>query len=265
MLTLLARPILLVLALMRPSLAGFVLRKKGVEQFIEHNGALMSVLDVIRAWQGDASLQEFFISVLKEQPHDAFFWEMPPISMEDLDADFRFVTVDGSRAFKGTAGNPRSFQHHFDLEPARSVVAFVNLGGDAVLVVPQPLGPHKHYAHLAAFVRGAPESQARALLRELGKQLETRLERGRVFVSTAGLGVPWLHLRLDDRPKYYRHQPYKNFPAAPAARRPAPVADELSESTAGYRLLVSMLLLPSLFLGMIWQRQRILKSIGFRI
>jgi len=29
------------------------------------------------------------------------------------------------------------------------------------------------------------------------------------WLSTAGLGVYWLHLRLDSRPKYYRYQPYK--------------------------------------------------------
>ncbi|MBX3248007.1 MAG: hypothetical protein KF901_12575 [Myxococcales bacterium] len=30
-----------------------------------------------------------------------------------------------------------------------------------------------------------------------------------VWLSTAGLGVDWLHVRLDARPKYYRHAPYK--------------------------------------------------------
>jgi len=29
------------------------------------------------------------------------------------------------------------------------------------------------------------------------------------WVSTAGMGVPWLHARLDTRPKYFRHAPYR--------------------------------------------------------
>jgi hypothetical protein len=40
--------------------------------------------------------------------------------------------------------------------------------------------------------------------------------RGRVrnyafdnWVSTAGTGVPWLHVRRDTRPKYDRHAPYR--------------------------------------------------------
>ena len=32
-----------------------------------------------------------------------------------------------------------------------------------------------------------------------------------VWVSTAGAGVSWLHVRLDDRPKYYGYQPYRNL------------------------------------------------------
>lgn len=29
-----------------------------------------------------------------------------------------------------------------------------------------------------------------------------------VWLSTAGAGVAWLHVRLDDRPKYYSYRPY---------------------------------------------------------
>jgi uncharacterized protein DUF6940 len=31
----------------------------------------------------------------------------------------------------------------------------------------------------------------------------------RPWVSTAGMGVPWLHVRLDTRPTYYRHAAYR--------------------------------------------------------
>jgi hypothetical protein len=29
-----------------------------------------------------------------------------------------------------------------------------------------------------------------------------------IWLSTAGMGVAWLHIRLDERPKYYSHKPY---------------------------------------------------------
>jgi len=36
-----------------------------------------------------------------------------------------------------------------------------------------------------------------------------RLSSRPVWLSTAGGGVSWLHVRLDDRPKYYHHAAYR--------------------------------------------------------
>lgn len=84
-----------------------------------------------------------------------------------------------------------------------------NLNGDAVLVGPCPVGPVKAYAHLAAFVREAPDAQKHALWKLVGELMERRLELTPDWLSTAGAGVPWLHVRLDRRPKYYSHAPYR--------------------------------------------------------
>ena len=29
------------------------------------------------------------------------------------------------------------------------------------------------------------------------------------WLSTAGMGIPWVHVRIDSYPKYYRFPPYK--------------------------------------------------------
>ena len=36
----------------------------------------------------------------------------------------------------------------------------------------------------------------------------TRSQRP-LWLSTNGLGVAWLHARIDARPKYYSHRPYR--------------------------------------------------------
>ena len=47
---------------------------------------------------------------------------------------------------------------------------------------------------------------------EVGRQMEKRLKEkpdDKVWMSTCGTGIYWLHLRLDSRPKYYTYTPYR--------------------------------------------------------
>jgi hypothetical protein len=89
------------------------------------------------------------------------------------------------------------------------VLAFPNLGRDAVLVVPCPSGPPASYVHLAAFVRQAPAPQVHELWRAVGAAMGARLSEKPVWLNTAGMGVSWLHVRLDSQPKYYGFEPYR--------------------------------------------------------
>ena len=73
---------------------------------------------------------------------------------------FEFVVLNSP----GLARRPDrdAFAAHFP-GPASGVAVFPNLGGDAIMVVPCPIGDESAYGHLAAFVRLAPESQRHAL------------------------------------------------------------------------------------------------------
>ncbi len=57
-----------------------------------------------------------------------------------------------------------------------------------------------------------PAWTTRALLREIGRAVATHVGHDALWVSTAGLGVSWLLVRLDARPKDYRHAPYERAP-----------------------------------------------------
>jgi hypothetical protein len=96
------------------------------------------------------------------------------------------------------------------------VVSFPNLGGDARLVVPtpQPGTPAPTYAHLARFCRQAPVAQLAALWRAVGTEVLAWWAgtTAPLWLSTSGLGVGWLHVRLDSRPKYYSYQPFRALP-----------------------------------------------------
>ena len=175
---------------------------------LRSEGRPLSYADVLRLWQRDASFRDWFVSLLEAVPFEAYFWETPPVTRATADRPFEFVLVE-SRELARVAPERAAFASHFAAAaPDQPALVFPNLGGDAQLVVPSPQGPIAAYAHLAAFVRGAPRAQAQAFWQTVGAEMEQRLCDRAIWLSTAGLGVSWLHLRLDSRPKYYRHRPY---------------------------------------------------------
>lgn len=183
---------------------------RGRRIVIEREGAPVSRAHVMGCWQRDSVFRAFFMHLLAQTPLDAFRWETPPVTRHNLDRPFEFVLLDAPELKR--AADPSDFAEHFRHAASGEVIEFTNLGGDARMVVPTPGEPRSAYAHLAAFTRGAPEQQQHALWQRVGAALERRLGERPVWLSTAGTGVPWLHLRLDTRPKYYLHAPYRSPP-----------------------------------------------------
>jgi hypothetical protein len=134
-------------------------------------------------------------------------WETPGITAADMQQPFEFVLLDSPELL--CRPNPGAFAEHFGSAKSK-IAVFPNLGGDAVMVVPCPLDDLTDYGHLAAFVRQAPEEQLHALWQAVGEAMVKRIGAKRVWLSTAGAGVPWLHVRLDDRPKYYGFARYRH-------------------------------------------------------
>lgn len=161
-------------------------------------------------------LQEDLGNVLRKQPQAGFFFETPGMTLgSSLITPFEFVTVPSPTLERVAHGSYDDFADVFarDNEPSRFVV-FPNLGGDALLLAPRPRG-EVDYPHIGGFLERAPAEDARELFRLLGEQVVLKLEREPskpVWVSTAGTGTYWLHVRLDDRPKYYSYAPYRALP-----------------------------------------------------
>jgi hypothetical protein len=191
-----------------------------------------------------AALRSQVIAAIRDAPFPAVFWECAPASgATAAQAPFEFVVVSSSALARVTAGEPDAFAEHLatpcaSAEAPPQVATFSNLGRDAVLVAPCPLAPatssappsssapaYGEYAHLAPFVRRAPAAQVHAFFQAVGAAALARLELNAadatsrattssakpVWLSTSGLGVFWLHVRLDDRPKYYTYAPFKRL------------------------------------------------------
>lgn len=177
------------------------------------DGRPLRYADAVSGWRADPAFRRWFIALLAEAPFAAYLWETPPVSRDTADRAFEFVLVD-SPALAAAPAEPGPFAGYFrDAGPERPVVAFDNLGGDAHLVAPCPHpAAAAGYPHLAAFTATAPEDQQHALWVTVGEAIAARLGPDPLWVSTAGLGVYWLHVRLDRRPKYYSYAPYRRAP-----------------------------------------------------
>lgn len=174
---------------------------------IARGGQKITYAEALSGWQSDESFRSFFIALLQNSPFTAYRWETPPITTETTGRDFEFVLLD-SPALTRHPDRP-AFAAHFAADGTdQGIVAFDNLSRDAMLVVPSPQGPDPAYVHLASFVRCAPLAQVDALWQVVGRTVKRRLSDRPLWVSTAGGGIAWLHVRLDSWPKYYGYAAY---------------------------------------------------------
>jgi hypothetical protein len=163
---------------------------------------------VLEHWQEDEEFRSFFLSLLEGAPFSSYRWETPPITAATAGREFEFVLLDSPGLDRRP--EPEAFAEQFRAaSPDAGVIVFPNLGRDALLVVPRPTGSAAAYVHLAQFLRNAPDVQKHELWRKIGEAMQRRLGADPVWLSTAGMGVAWLHVRLDSQPKYYGFAPYR--------------------------------------------------------
>jgi hypothetical protein len=172
----------------------------------------LTCAQVIDYWCGDGAFRAYFSGLLAGLPYDAFLWEMPPLIRGTLDRAFECVVVDSPPLARART-DAVAFAPHFNTAGAcGGVVRFPNLGADALLIAPCPEESREAYVHLAAFVRAAPVAQQHGLWMCVGEEVMKRCSEQPIWVSTSGLGVHWLHVRLDSFPKYYSYGPYRQYP-----------------------------------------------------
>lgn len=167
--------------------------------------------EAIQNWQTDKVFRAFFISILAATPYAAFRWETPPVTDASVNRLFEFVLIDSPHL--SPTASPTAFQEFFSKAQGSDVVVFSNLGKDAILIVPVPKAAKDAYAHLASFTKQASENQQGVFWQKVGEMMQKSLGEKPIWLNTAGAGVPWLHIRLDSSPKYYRYSAYRSFPS----------------------------------------------------
>ena len=166
----------------------------------------LSYADFLRALVQNADFREVIQPEMPTAPFAAFRWETPPLISTNSNQPFQCLLHDSPDL--NVQADPTDFATHFRSD--REVVHFENLGADAMLIVPCPTSTDANYCHIGAFHRSAPPGQQHAFWETVAKVVMARLGPRPLWLSTAGGGVDWLHMRVDDRPKYYLCQPWRS-------------------------------------------------------
>ena len=135
--------------------------ERAVRVRVFRNGLPITYGQTVALWQEDETLRRFMTRTLAELPMTGFCWETPPLHASTAGQAFEFVAADCPDLERQP--DPNAFAEQFRLAPCADVVDFLNLGRDALLVVPCPLGQPSAYGHFGAFLRRAPVAQIDAL------------------------------------------------------------------------------------------------------
>jgi len=174
--------------------------------------------------------QHFFplLKTAKDHNFNGYFFETKGVSQSSaFTAQFEFVMVNSPSLyeFAENAPDPQTFSEHLTKylpSSEGSACSFWNLSRDAILIAPRHnidytsdgTAVFKICSHLGAFLRGATTVESVQLWHLVAQKYVEAIqaaEKGRrVWLSTSGNSVAWLHFRLDSRPKYYAYAPFKS-------------------------------------------------------
>lgn len=158
---------------------------------------------------------ESFNDILASCPFEAFFWECAPTT--DGSNRMEFVLVDSTALaqFARAAPDRMTFRHYFrspSLEHEPTVAVFPSLGKDALLLAPTTQS-REPFTDIAYFARHASATQQKNIYQQLAQLVQEKLQNNEApfWLSTSGMGIAWMHIRLDDRPKYYTYKPFQTM------------------------------------------------------
>ena len=175
--------------------------------YLCRNGADLAYREVLSLWEQDQEFLDFYLSIFRQSGFESYVWETPPVTTDSLIRKFEFVLINNPTA--ACAPDHDTFMEYFDSQGQHNgVVVFPNLGGDAMLVVPSPSSDSINYSGLSKFYSEAPVDQQRSLWQVVAGEIRSKVSAEKIWVSVAGGGISWLHIRIDTVPKYYRYSSY---------------------------------------------------------
>ncbi len=185
------------------------LSEKSSRLQLQEDGQPLSFAAVVHLWENNPPFRDFYVATLLKHGGNGCFWEHPRLNKTTAGQPYECV-LTSTNSFSVRTANFTPFSRAVDSN--RMISVFPNLDGTALLVVPnQPEVPAFNGRDLMAFLHTAPGPLIHEFWTTVGQVTGQAIAEASAFqfLSTHGLGVIWLHVRLEERPKYYHHRPYR--------------------------------------------------------
>ena len=158
-----------------------------------------------------ASHRNRIISIFENFNEENVVWEFPPYCSRTANNKAEFMLAKTCK-FKKTDSS--SFDDHFIDKSNNDVCVFYNISRDTKLItIKSEYDMSQTYmGHIGAFMNNAPIELKHKLLISIGEQMMSYTNNHcPAYLSTHGHGVPWLHIRISNKPKYYKNSNYANL------------------------------------------------------
>jgi hypothetical protein len=137
-----------------------------------------------------------------------YFWRTSVLKSKK-DLEYKEEFLEDERLLNAKEDSTPFLEHLNKKKDEKYAISFPNLSGDTTLVIPIPR-KIKKFTNLFYFMNKASEIQKRELWKKVALEANKMLkDNDNIWISTHGLGVNYLHVRICNNPKYYENSKLK--------------------------------------------------------
>lgn len=168
---------------------------------------ILSVRSVIELFGNKKFVLEFVSIINNMIDYEAYFLECPKMNAKTLNDGFEFIIYNAKNKFKNKKANFDYFSFYSDDYLSMCIKSH----NGNIMIIPNHMKgtPCENYLNISNFLRNSLDEQIIDLFYLLSDNIKKEINSGNtIWVSTHGLGIPWLHIRIDYFPKYYCYKKY---------------------------------------------------------
>jgi len=169
--------------------------------------------EIIENYTNDLFVDSFIEYLMEINPFNEYYIEFNPITFNQIESTiFEFVLIKTNN-FASNA-DILTFDINLLNTNSNKIVWFSNPSNSALLITPcyNHFFPINDYIHIGTFMRSKNKIQKSNLIKTMFKlyfnELINQINK-KLWLSTHGKGVGWLHIRIDKSPCYITWNPYK--------------------------------------------------------